>query len=236
MKNIYKTKLFEKPLDNIVSDGGYTSIFKTICFVGDSLTTGEIEFYLEDENNSRCCYDTFDYAWGTYIGKMTGSDVKFIARGGASASYILEYMKEKFTIENKADAYVIALGYNDMLGYKQPIGTSLDINNPDSKSVIYYYYKLVEELKKLNPDARFFFVNMPKTPDWSKENRQKIKELREMIFLLNQKIENSYVIDLWKYGPIHNTKFMQKYYLNAHLNFEGYYLTAKLICSYIPPD
>ena len=33
----------EKPLDNIVSDGGYTAIFRTICCIGDSLSSGEFE-------------------------------------------------------------------------------------------------------------------------------------------------------------------------------------------------
>ena len=33
----------EKPLDNIVSDGGFCSIFRTIGCVGDSLSSGEFE-------------------------------------------------------------------------------------------------------------------------------------------------------------------------------------------------
>ena len=33
----------EKPLDNLVTDGGYASIFRTVAFVGDSLSSGEFE-------------------------------------------------------------------------------------------------------------------------------------------------------------------------------------------------
>ncbi len=33
----------EKPLDNIPDDGGFTSIFRTIGCIGDSLSSGEFE-------------------------------------------------------------------------------------------------------------------------------------------------------------------------------------------------
>ena len=40
------TELFnknEKPLDNLVTNGGFTGIFRTIACVGDSLSSGEFE-------------------------------------------------------------------------------------------------------------------------------------------------------------------------------------------------
>ena len=33
----------EKPLDNIITDGGFVGIFRTIGCVGDSLASGELE-------------------------------------------------------------------------------------------------------------------------------------------------------------------------------------------------
>ena len=36
----------EKPLDRIVSDGGFVGIFRTIACVGDSLASGEFEDFL----------------------------------------------------------------------------------------------------------------------------------------------------------------------------------------------
>ena len=33
----------EKPLDNLVSDGGFCGIFQTIGCIGDSLSSGEFE-------------------------------------------------------------------------------------------------------------------------------------------------------------------------------------------------
>ncbi len=166
---------------------------------------------------------------------MTGSNIKYIAYGGASASSIIErssYMNY-FSDENKAEAYIIALGYNDMLGYKQPVGSLKDIKNKESNSVAYHYYSLIQKLLKLNPYARLFFVDMPKSPTMSKENQQLIKELRGLLKDFTTIIPHSYLIDIWKYGPVHNKKFIEKFYQDGHLNFQGYYLTGKIICSYI---
>ena len=48
----------EKPLDNLVTDGGYASIFRTVAFVGDSLSSGEFETF-DPEKNERHYYDMF---------------------------------------------------------------------------------------------------------------------------------------------------------------------------------
>ena len=233
-KKIVKVKMFERPLDNIVGDGGYLSIFKTICVVGDSLSSGEIEYYGK-VNNDRHCFDMYDRSWGAYIEKMTGSKVSFMSYGGASASSIIANAKNNnyFSKDYYAEAYIIALGYNDMLGCAQKTGTMDDIHNPDSKSFAFYYYFLLSKLKEINPYARFFFVDMPKTPFWPKEKKKRIVEMRNMLISLTHEVSNAYLIDLYKHGPIHDKKFKAKYYQADHLNFEGYYLTAKIICSYI---
>lgn len=40
---ILSVKDGEKPLDNLVTGGGFASIFRTIAVVGDSLSSGEFE-------------------------------------------------------------------------------------------------------------------------------------------------------------------------------------------------
>ena len=56
----------EKPLDKLISDGGFCSMFRTIGCIGDSLASGEFEGYT-DEN--RVCIDMFDYSWGQFMDK-----------------------------------------------------------------------------------------------------------------------------------------------------------------------
>ena len=50
----------EKPLDNLVVDGGFTCIFPTIACIGDSLSSGEFEYYV-DESKPRQYIDKFEF-------------------------------------------------------------------------------------------------------------------------------------------------------------------------------
>lgn len=50
----------EKPLDNISVSGGYTSIFRTVCCIGDSLSSGEFESRSENGENSCIVYRFFN--------------------------------------------------------------------------------------------------------------------------------------------------------------------------------
>lgn len=232
-KTSMKLRPFEKPLSHLVSDGGLMGIFGKICIVGDSLSSGEVEYYLPD--GSRHCFDMYEYSWGDYLGKMTGSKILHMSYGGASAKSIIDSAKENdyFTPSFKADAYIIALGYNDMLGCARKVGTLQDMDNYESNTVIAHYYHLIQELQKLNKEARFFFVTLAKTSFWPKERQELIKEHRAMLYALAKIVPHAYVLDIYKYGPKHNLSFKKKFYQADHLNFEGYYLYAKLFCSYI---
>ena len=52
----------EKPLDNIVEGYSNTSIFRTIGFIGDSLSSGEFES--RDEEGNVGYHDMYEYSWG----------------------------------------------------------------------------------------------------------------------------------------------------------------------------
>ena len=69
-----------------------------------------------------------------------------------------------------------------------------------------------DELRISNPNSELFY-----------------KEL----YNLTELFENSYVIDLYKYGPVYDEQFKKQFYLHGHLNPSGYILTAELIDSYI---
>jgi len=47
----------EKPLDQILADGGFCGIFRTIGCIGDSLSSGEFESY---ENGVKGYHGYFD--------------------------------------------------------------------------------------------------------------------------------------------------------------------------------
>ena len=70
----------EKPLDNLVTDGGYASIFRTVAFVGDSLSSGEFET-LDETTGVRHYYDMFEYSWGQFAARMAGFTAYNFSRG-----------------------------------------------------------------------------------------------------------------------------------------------------------
>lgn len=73
----------EKPLDNIVYDGGFTRIFRTIGCIGDSLSSGEHES--RDAEGKAGYHDFYDYSWGQYIARNAGIKVYNFSKGGMSA-------------------------------------------------------------------------------------------------------------------------------------------------------
>ena len=53
------------------------------------------------------------------------------------------------------------------------------------------------------------------------------------MYALIEHFDNSYVIDLYKYGPVFDEEFKKKYFLHGHMNPMGYIFIANLIDSYI---
>ena len=226
----------ERPLDKIVNDGGYTGIFRTIACVGDSLSSGEFESVNED--GSRGYHDMFDYSWGQYIARMTGSKVYNFSRGGMTASEYTDSFAENmgyWDTDKLCQCYIIALGHNDLYGLKQPIGdiNDIDVNdyNNNAHTVTGYYAKIIQRYKELQPKARFFLVTMPYGD--TQEVNGPCDQLAESLYAMADFFTNTYVVDLRKYGPIHNREFRDVFYLGGHMNAAGYLYSSRQIASYI---
>jgi lysophospholipase L1-like esterase len=229
----YNTK--EKPLDNLKENGGYTAIFRTICCVGDSLSSGEFEYV--NDKNEKFYFDKFEYSWGQFIQRMINNKVYNFSRGGMTAK---EYMESFADLNNfwdpmkKGDCYIIALGVNDLLNMNLPLGSISDIdiknykNNKDT--FCGWYARIIQRYKEINPTARFFFVTMPKE---NVENDKLKEKHKNLLYELANLFKYSYVIDLYTYAPIYDNDFKEKFFLESHMNPAGYYLTAVMISSYI---
>ncbi len=227
----------EKPLDNLVSDGGFCSMFRTIGCIGDSLASGEFEGYT-DEN--RVCIDMFDYSWGQFIGRTLGSKVYNFSIGGMSAKQYCEtFAKENnfWDPAKKCQAYIIALGVNDIAGLGENLGSILDIdvenyeNNKDSFAG--NYAKIIQRLKTIAPDAKFFLMSMPKGY-WSDNSKEKAEQIhQELLYKMAELFSNTYVLDFREYAPVQDEEYKAKFYMSGHLNPAGYILTAKMVMSYI---
>lgn len=227
----------EKPLDNIIDGSGMCGILRTIGCVGDSLSSGEFETV--DADGKRHYYDLYEYSWGQFMARATGTTVYNFSRGGMSAE---EYMKSFADEKNfwdpslRCKAYIIALGVNDLLNSRQEVGSLDDICADDYRknapTFAGYYAMIVQRLKEISPDAKFFFMTMPE-----ENNRKELQILKnahaELMYDFAEFFSNSYVIDFKKYAPVYDEAFKKKFYLNGHLNACGYALTAKFVISYI---
>ncbi len=223
----------ETPLSSFVQDGGYCSILRTIGCVGDSMASGEFES--EDAEGNKGYHDFFDYSWGQFIARDCGCKVYNFSRGGMTAKEYMQSFAEEngfWDADKACQAYIIALGVNDIINCGQEIGSVSDIDlNDRSKNAdtfAGYYGGIVQRLLEISPKARFFFVTMPKN-----ENGSLSPDHTELLYALTDIFPFSYVIDLDTYAPAHDETFRRSFYMGGHLNAAGYRLTAKQIESYI---
>lgn len=226
----------EKPLDNIVQDGGFCKIFRTIACVGDSLSSGE--FQSSDINGNPGYHDYYEYSWGQYMAREAGIKVYNFSRGGMTAEEYNESFAERkgFWDEDKTcQAYIIALGVNDLIGRKQELGTVSDIclsrmglNKPTFAG---HYAKIIQRLKSKQPNAKFFLMTMPKNEN-PEENKIK-KAHAKLLYEMAELFDYTYVIDLFEYAPVYDEEFRRNFFLDGHMNPQGYILTAKMVMSYI---
>lgn len=236
----YMAPIDEKPLDNIVQNGGFCGIFRTIACIGDSLSSGEFESCVNGEVGWR---DYYDYSWGQFIARDTGSRVYNFSRGGMTAKEYCESFatdNDFWNIEKRCRAYIIALGVNDISRVMEgnyDFGSIEDIdkenceNNADT--FVGWYARIIQRYQKNQPKAKFFLMTMPKDKQDTDERESMYMRHNDMMYQLAEFFDNCYVLDLFKYGPEYNEEFKNHFYLAGHLNAAGYRLTALMVESYI---
>ena len=228
----------EKPLDNLVTDGGLCGIFRTLVCIGDSLSSGELESFA---NGQKGYHDYFDYSWGQFMARDAGLTVYNFSRGGLAAKSFLQEAPERgwYDEEKKARAYIIALGVNDMfamLGGGLQLGTAADIDPADGTrnqpTFAGYYGTIIQKYKAMQPKAKFFLVTCPREPGNS-DFQALCDKHAALLYDIAALFEGCYVIDLRRYGPVYDEAFHRHFYLGGHLNASGYRLTALMMESYI---
>ena len=224
----------EKPLDRLVTDGGFCAIFRTIACIGDSLSSGEFESKCSD--GTKGYHDMFEYSWGQFLGRSCGSTVYNFSRGGMTAKQYIEGFADanEFWSRNKlAQAYILALGVNDLSGGDDNLGCISDVNFNDyrknAKTFAGYYAQIIQRIKELQPRAKIFLVTIPKGNLVTEERK---KAHRDLLERLTQKFTNTYLIDLYTYSPVQDEKFTEVFW-HGHMTATGYIMMAKMIESYI---
>lgn len=231
-------KLFsesERPLDNLVPDGGFCGIFRTIACIGDSLSSGEFESTKED--GSTGYNDMFDYSWGQYIARALGCKVYNFSQGGMSAKWYVEKFADERDLWNPdkaAQGYIIALGVNDTYQNNYdtcPMGSMDDIGT-DRCTFARYYGQIIERYKQIQPDAKFFLMTMPRGEE-GEQLAARRDAYAELLYQMAERYDNTYVLDFRRYAPVYDAEFKQRFFMGGHMNACGYVLTAQMVMSYI---
>jgi len=226
----------ERPLENMVTDGGFCGIFETIGCVGDSLSSGEFESL--NEKGEKGYHDFYRYSWGQFMARACGSTVYNFSRGGMTAKVFNESFGETcgfYSEEKRCQAYILALGVNDVLNRGWDVGSVEDIcmEDPSQNKPTFAgdYAKIIQKIKEMQPKARVFLMTIPRGRTSEKEiiAEKHAELLREMAKMF----EFTYVLDFRKYAPVYDEQFKANYYLGGHLNAAGYLLTARYVMSYI---
>ena len=222
----------EKPLDKLLSGYSFTSIFRKIAFVGDSMSSGEFEQC--DKNGNKYYFDMFEYSWGQHIARRNGLTAYNFSRGGMTAKEYIDSFAEAngfWDKEKACQAYVIALGANDVINQHMETGNTDDMINYNTDTYIGAYAEIIRRYKEISPDAKFFFLTLPDDKKFGSE--ETYDSINKTLYSLADYFENSYIIDLYKYAPIFDEKFREKYFLHGHMNAMGYILIAEMVDSYI---
>ena len=223
----------EQPLDRLLEGGGFCSIFRTVACIGDSLASGEFEG--TDENGNKTYHDMFPYSWGQFMARAAGFTAYNFSRGGMTAS---EYMggygaaNGWFDKEKAAQAYIIALGVNDLYNRGDPVGEVSDCET-GAKTFAGYYGRLIKAYKGISPEAKFFFVTMPVEDRRNETQMAKGDAHQKLLHDFAAHFGNSYVLDLRAYAPVYDADFRRQFFLGGHMSPAGYAFTAKLFLSYI---
>ncbi len=230
----------EKPLDNIVTDGGFCGIFRKIGCIGDSLSSGEMESLTED--GKKGYHDYFEYSWGQYMARDIGCEALNFSRGGMTArEYCQSFAGAKgfWNPELACQAYIIALGVNDIsrtLRDGAPFGDVGDIDMADwhnnKETFVGFYAQIIQRMKEVQPKAKFFLVTIPRNGRTTERTPYEEKH-RELLYAMAELFDYTYVIDLRQYAPVYDAEFDRNFHLGGHLNAAGYRLTAKMFESYI---
>ena len=223
----------EQPLDRLLEGGGFCGIFRRVACIGDSLASGEFEAL--DAAGNRTYHDMFDYSWGQYMARAAGFTAYNFSRGGMTASEYMDSYAEAngfFDKEKAAQAYIIALGVNDLYNRGDEVGVVADCET-DAKTFAGYYGRLIKKYKEISPDAKFFFVTMPE------EDRRNTVQMalgdahQKLLYDFAAYFGNAYVIDLRRYAPVYDAAFREKFFLHGHMSPAGYVFTARLFLTYI---
>lgn len=229
---VFKLKKGEKPLDSINPTCGFAGIFRTVGVIGDSLSSGEFESH--DQNGQVQYHDMYEYSWPSVLQRITGTRYNNYSRGGMTAKEFVESWADANNFWQPNQAYIIALGNNDMFVFNHPMGSADDVSVsfPDTNPDTFFgnLGRIVSKLKTIQPRARIFLV----TPQRRGEPCDVVtEEVARQMAKVCDKFDNVFLVDMTTYGPVYDAEMRADFAMGFHPNAMGYYAYALMIGNYI---
>lgn len=238
IEKIYKfNDKCEQPLDELVADGGMTAIFRKIACIGDSLSSGEHES--KNDDGEIGYHDYFEHSWGQYLARTTGATVYNFSRGGMTAKeYCESFAEEKgfWSPDLRCDAYIIALGINDIGMETGDPYTDVDLSDYRNNKPTFsgYYCQIIQRIREIEPNSRIFLMTIPNsTREYHVARASAYDRHQQAVYKTAELFDFVYVLDLRKYAPIYDQEVQDRFFLGGHMNAMGYQFTAKMVMSYI---
>lgn len=152
--------VYNAEIDSLRSD--LFKVFKRVGVCGDSISVG----YIQDR--SATTSRNLAYSWPKAVMQDAGGTpwLNFGTSGQTTLTWASNATYGKVQLEaanNKCQAYVICLGANDEWNSVSLGSTSDIVDNPDTAATTYYggYNRIIQIIKRKNPDAKIFCVTMP---------------------------------------------------------------------------
>ena len=223
----------EKPLDNMKAACGFAGIFKEIGVIGDSLSSGEFESH--DQEGNTLYHDMYEYSWPAVLERLTGTVYRNYSRGGMTAKEFYETWADQKGFWQWNQAYIIALGNNDMFVCGHPVGSVADIHpgEPEKNADTFFgnMGRIVSKLKSIEKDARIFLVSMQRRGEETGDPMicGVAEEMKKMCELFSF----TYLIDMTNEGPVYDQEMRKTFALGFHPNAMGYYSYGLMVGNYI---
>lgn len=202
-------------------------IFMRVGCIGDSYTSGHIDLDSDDASPTN-----LDFSWPKYMEQLTGNVWSNWAQSGSTAKQWVQGYSNLSKVQeegNKCQAYVIGLMINDQgnwSSYATPVGDIDDIGT-DADTYYAWYYKLVQEVIKVNSDAKIFCNTCP---TYSKDYSYN-QAVRDIVQYCQDRNQNVFLCDLAgdEYNNVNfykNPTFLQDA-VGGHFTAIGYEFMAE---------
>ena len=231
--DVFMTREGEKPLDMMKETCGFTGIFKHVGVIGDSLSSGEFESH--DEDGNVLYHDMYEYSWPAVLQRLTGTEYHNYSRGGMTAKEFYESWADQNGFWQPQQAYVVALGNNDVFVFGHPVGSAQDVHPdaPESNPDTFFgnLGRILSRLKCLEKDARIFLVSMQRRGEEPADSMicGIAAEMRRLCAMFSF----TYLIDMANDGPAYDEQMRATFAMGFHPNAVGYYCYALMIGNYI---